>query len=60
MCESSAFRIKDGKKIKIMDNVALISVEDEKVTISGILGETKTLTGRIVRVDSESHEVYIR
>ena len=59
MCESSVFIIRDGKRRKVMDSVTLITVDKERVALSDILGEGKTIEGRIVRVDSERHEVYI-
>jgi predicted RNA-binding protein len=59
MCESIVFRIKDGGKKKLMENVTLIAVEGEDITLSGVFGESKAVKGVIKRVDSERHEVLI-
>ncbi|MFQ5800155.1 MAG: CooT family nickel-binding protein [Candidatus Hydrothermarchaeales archaeon] len=59
MCESSVFKIKKDGKEKLMDNVTLITVDGNKVNLSGMFGEQKTVEGRILKIDSERHEVYI-
>jgi predicted RNA-binding protein len=59
MCESIVFRIKDGEKKKLMENVTLIAVDGDSITLSGVFGESKAVKGAIKRVDSERHEVLI-
>jgi predicted RNA-binding protein len=43
-----------------MDNVTLITVSGEDITLSGILGERINVKGSIKSVDSEKHEVIIQ
>lgn len=59
MCESNVFRIKNGEKKKLMDNVNLITVKGDEITLLGILGDSMKIKGRISRIDSEKHEVFI-
>jgi predicted RNA-binding protein len=60
MCESSVYRIRKGEREKLMDNVTLITVSGEDITLSGILGERINVKGSIKSVDSEKHEVIIQ
>ncbi len=59
MCESTVFVVKKGERERVMDNVSLINVEGENITVSGFLGEKKTVKGRITKIDSERHEILI-
>lgn len=59
MCESRVFKIKNDRKEKLMDNVTLITVDGNIVNLSDMFGERKTVKGKILKIDSERHEVYI-
>jgi predicted RNA-binding protein len=59
MCESKVFKIKDDVKEKLMEDVTLIIVEEEEITLFGLFGESRKLKGKISRIDSETHEVLI-
>jgi predicted RNA-binding protein len=41
VCESTVFRIKNDEKERLMDDVALITVDGEKLTLSGVFGENR-------------------
>jgi predicted RNA-binding protein len=59
MCETTVIVVKKGSQERLMDNVSLINVEGENIKISGLLGETMTVKGRITKIDSERHEILI-
>ena len=59
MCETAVFTVKGGGRKQVMDNVSLIVVDGDEVVLSGLLGETKRVSGRITRVDLEKHEIII-
>ncbi len=59
MCETAVFTVKGGGRKQVMDNVSLLVVDGEEVTLSGLLGDTKRARGRITRVDLENHEILI-
>lgn len=59
MCETAVFTVKGGGRKQVMDNVSLIVVDGDEVTLSGLLGDTKRVSGRITRVDLENHEILI-
>ena len=47
MCEAHAFILKDGKEEKILENVDLVEMEDDKVKLINIFGEQKILKARL-------------
>jgi predicted RNA-binding protein len=59
MCETAVFSVADGRRKQLMDNVSLIVVDGDEVTVSGVLGGFVKARGRITRVDLEKHEVLI-
>ncbi len=59
MCETAVFTVKGGGRKQVMDNVSLVVVDGDEVTLSGLLGDTKRVRGRITRVDLEKHEIII-
>lgn len=59
MCEWSVIRLKNGVKTIIMENTSLIEAVGDEVKIEGLFSGTETLKGRIVKIDSETHEILI-
>ncbi|RMF90281.1 MAG: CooT family nickel-binding protein [Methanobacteriota archaeon] len=59
MCESTVFMAEGKERRKLMDNVTVITVDGEKIALSGLLGESMTVEGRIRRIDMERHEIEI-
>ncbi len=59
MCESTVYLIRNGEKELIMENVTFAAVDGADVVLSGLLGESKTVKGRITRIDSDRHEIII-
>ena len=59
MCETTVFTVADGGRKQLMDNVSLVEVDENDITLSGLLGETKKVSGKITRVDLDKHEIII-
>ena len=59
MCASNVYVVRGENEDLLMKDVAEIRVEGEKLLLTGILGETKEIKGRIVRLDLEGHAIYI-
>ncbi len=60
MCESKIYRIDGQNKKMLMDDVTVITVEGDTIRLSSVMGETKTVKGKLLKIDSERHEVYIK
>jgi len=59
MCESTVFLEKDGESVEFMKDVAKILIEGDRLTIIGILGEEKTINGRIATADLMNHKITV-
>ncbi len=59
MCETAVFTVADGGRKQLMDNVSLVEVDGDEITMSGMLGGSVKTRGRISRVDLEKHEILI-
>ena len=59
MCESRVFLGKEGNRHLLMEDVVYVAVEGEDITVTGILGETKTAKGRIKDIDLMKHTILI-
>ncbi len=59
MCESTVYLQRDGGRELVMENVTLITVEGDSVKLTGIFGQSKALKGKVLRIDSDKHEVLI-
>jgi predicted RNA-binding protein len=59
MCETTVFSVADGGRKQLMDNVSIVLVDGDELTLSGLLGETKKVSGKVIRVDLEKHEILI-
>lgn len=60
MCESKVYRMEGSTKKIVMDDVTVINVEGDSLNLSNVLGETKKVKGKLLKVDSERHEIHIR
>lgn len=56
MCESTVYST-DGDII--MEDVLYIKIDGEKIDLTDILGQKKTLDGKIVELDLDKHGIYI-
>lgn len=59
MCESTVFLEKYGESVEFMKDVAKILIEGDRLTIIGILGEEKTINGRIATADLMNHKITV-
>lgn len=59
MCESTVFLEKDGESVEFMKDVAKINIDGDRLTIIGILGEEKTINGRIATADLMNHKITV-
>ncbi|MGB9937547.1 MAG: CooT family nickel-binding protein [Methanobacterium sp.] len=56
MCESTVYSI-DGDTI--MEDVLYIKIDGEKIDLTDILGQRKSLEGKIIELDMDKHGIYI-
>ena len=47
MCEAHAFVLKNGNEEMILENVDLVNLEGDEVTLVSIFGEQKTLKAKL-------------
>ncbi len=60
MCELNAMLV-DGTDTKLlMEDVVRLVVNDEDITITGMLGDTMQVKGKILRVDITKQEALIQ
>lgn len=59
MCESSVYLEKGGKEDLVLNDVIFVRPENGSVYIEDILGESKTIDGKIAFIDLMGHKVVI-
>lgn len=59
MCELNAILIDGKDRTPLMEDVVRLAVDGNEITITGILGDTMTLPGRILHVDMTKNEALI-
>ena len=59
MCESRAYVMRGRDKQVFMNDVVKASVKGEEVTCTNILGETKTVAGRLAEINLVGHSLTI-
>ncbi len=59
MCEMNAYLVADGNEEEVMQDVAVISVEGESITLTDILGQQKTLQAKIRELKLLEHKIYL-
>jgi len=60
MCESAAFVLTDDGEKKLMDNVVYMKVEPGQILLTDLLGEEKTVLGKIEEIKLMDHKILIR
>lgn len=60
MCELNAMLVDGTDKKLLMEDVVRLVVNDEDITITGMLGDTKQVKGKILRVDITKQEALIQ
>ncbi|MFQ6050813.1 MAG: CooT family nickel-binding protein [Candidatus Hydrothermarchaeota archaeon] len=59
MCESKVILKKGDKTEIIMDEALKLEIKGDRVEISGILGEKKSVEAKIAKIDLEKHEIIL-
>ena len=60
MCELNAMLVDGTDKKLLMEDVVRLVVNDEDITITGMLGDTMQVKGKILRVDITKQEALIQ
>jgi len=60
MCELNAMLVDGTDKKLLMEDVVRLIVNDEDITITGMLGDTMQVKGKILRVDITKQEALIQ
>ena len=60
MCELNAMLVDGTDKKLLMEDVVRLVVNDEDITIAGMLGDTMQVKGKILRVDITKQEALIQ
>jgi len=56
MCESNIYNTNDEL---LMEDVMIVNIDGEKITMIDILNEKKIVRGKFVRLELEEHKLYI-
>jgi len=56
MCESNIYNTKGDL---LMEDVMIVDIDGEKITMFDILNEKKIINGKFVRLELEEHKLYI-
>jgi predicted RNA-binding protein len=59
MCESTVFIEKDGERELLMEDVVQVVVDGDAIKVTGILGETKDVKGRIAEINLMKNTIVI-
>ena len=59
MCESTVFLEKGGERELLMEDVVQVAVDGEMIKVTGILGETKDVKGRITEINLLKNTIVI-
>lgn len=59
MCEATVFLAKDGVEHEIMQEVEVIEVKGNRLSMADLLGRRKTVRAKVVRVDFDRHKVLL-
>jgi predicted RNA-binding protein len=51
MCELSVYAIKGDAREKVMDGVVRLTIQDGKVLMEGIFGDSKEVEGKLAEVN---------
>ncbi len=57
MCESTVYSTNNEV---IMEDVMNIKIDDEKIYLIDILGQEKTLQGKIIQIDLDKHGIFVQ
>ncbi|MCL7413623.1 MAG: CooT family nickel-binding protein [ANME-2 cluster archaeon] len=60
MCELNAMLVDGTDKKLLMEDVVRLVVNNEDITMTGMLGNTKNVKGKILRIDITKQEALIQ
>ena len=60
MCESLAVKVVGDSEEVIMENVARLIPEGDKVILEGLFGDKLEIKGKVEKVDFMGHKIYIK
>lgn len=60
MCLSKAYLIKNGKEELLLDSVCNVRMEDGRIVLYDIIGETASVRGTIQDVDLINNTIFIQ
>ena len=59
MCELNVYLLGEGKEELLMEDVANMAPEGDSVVLTDILGQQKTVDGRILEIRLLDHKAYL-
>lgn len=60
MCEASAYILKDGQPVLIMESVDIAEPDENGIRLISIFGEQKIIKGSIHSLSLVDHKIYIK
>lgn len=60
MCELNVLLVEGNDKKTLMEDVIRLVVNDDEITITGMLGDTVAVNGKILQVDLTKQEALIQ
>ena len=59
MCESNAYIIKEGREEPVLESVDLLEESGEKLKLTNLFGEEKTLRARVKLLSLVDHKIIL-
>jgi len=59
MCEAHAYILRNGKEIKLLENVDQVEVEGDEIKMINIFGEQKILKARIRSYNNTNNKIVL-
>lgn len=59
MCLSTAYKLTDGVEYKIGEYISNMSINEDEITFSDILGSVTTIVGKLKSIDLEKNIIVI-
>ena len=56
MCESKIYNLNGNL---LMEDIMVVEIDGEKITMTDILNEKKIINGKFVKLDLEEHKLYV-
>ena len=59
MCESNVYLIKNGKEYLLLESVSTVKPQGNKLLLTSILGEEKSVNARIKEINLMEHKIVL-